>query len=532
MLYTPLLPEAGAGTLEPRHVVVPIRQMCPHAELVLGRATGPRRGARTRDRRHARRAARDRVRAARRRARRVTRTLPIPGLAEHGLGFKDLADAIALRNRVLQQLERASIHPDAARGARVRLRRRRLRGRRGARRAERPGPRGAPLLPRPPRRAAALGARRRRAEDPPRDPAPARRVRRAAPRATRRRDPRRHDARVVRRPRGGALRRHPRPRADARLDGRRPREPAPRRARPPARRARPRRRRRDARVEGRDDVWALGDCAAVPNAKTPGVVDPPTCQHALRQARRLAKNLTGIAEAVRLPHARPGRDARPLQGDRRDPGGSSSAASSAGSSRGRTTCTSSRSSRGSCASSSTGRSRSSSAATSSSSRCSATRASSASAGSDPSASGARFSACVSDCLPSRTPAKRSPSRATRSSTASIVNADGSRPSRDLVPAERRRDGRSRARPHRVDRRVRRPGRFWFASTSTPRRFALRPLGRHEPGVRTRERAGDDRRELPRVGERVRRAIGTSTWIPREPDVFGKPSSSSRSSVSP
>ena len=31
MLYTPLLPEAASGTLEPRHVVVPLRQMCPHA---------------------------------------------------------------------------------------------------------------------------------------------------------------------------------------------------------------------------------------------------------------------------------------------------------------------------------------------------------------------------------------------------------------------------------------------------------------------------------------------------------------------
>ena len=35
MLYTPLLPEAASGTLEPRHVVVPLRQMCPHAEMLL-----------------------------------------------------------------------------------------------------------------------------------------------------------------------------------------------------------------------------------------------------------------------------------------------------------------------------------------------------------------------------------------------------------------------------------------------------------------------------------------------------------------
>ena len=42
MLYTPLLPEAASGTLEPRHVVVPLRMMCPHAELLLGRAEAER----------------------------------------------------------------------------------------------------------------------------------------------------------------------------------------------------------------------------------------------------------------------------------------------------------------------------------------------------------------------------------------------------------------------------------------------------------------------------------------------------------
>jgi len=47
------------------------------------------------------------------------------------------------------------------------------------------------------------------------------------------------------------------------------------------------------RVEGRDRLWALGDAAAVPNTRTPGQFDPPTSQHALRQARRLAKNLAG-----------------------------------------------------------------------------------------------------------------------------------------------------------------------------------------------------------------------------------------------
>ena len=52
-------------------------------------------------------------------------------------------------------------------------------------------------------------------------------------------------------------------------------------------------------VEGMEGVWALGDCAAVPNAATPGETDPATCQHALRQARRLARNLRGPAKPYR-----------------------------------------------------------------------------------------------------------------------------------------------------------------------------------------------------------------------------------------
>jgi len=113
MLYTPLLPEAGAGTLEPRHVVVPVRQMCPHAELVLGQVTkldearsavcvdtlaGPLE------------IGYERLVVA---LGAVTRVLHVPGLREHGLGFKTLADAIALRNRVLQQLEIAATDPGA-----------------------------------------------------------------------------------------------------------------------------------------------------------------------------------------------------------------------------------------------------------------------------------------------------------------------------------------------------------------------------------------------------------------------------------
>src|SRR3712207_695574 len=40
MLYTPLLPGAAAGTLEPRHVVVPLREELKRTDLLLGRVVG------------------------------------------------------------------------------------------------------------------------------------------------------------------------------------------------------------------------------------------------------------------------------------------------------------------------------------------------------------------------------------------------------------------------------------------------------------------------------------------------------------
>lgn len=47
------------------------------------------------------------------------------------------------------------------------------------------------------------------------------------------------------------------------------------------------------RVPGQDRVWALGDCALVPNALDGGI-SPPTAQFAVRQARQLARNLLAV----------------------------------------------------------------------------------------------------------------------------------------------------------------------------------------------------------------------------------------------
>jgi len=103
MLYTPLLPEAASGTLEPRHTVVPLREMCPEAELILGHVDTIDVEAGTVNVGERTIGWRDLVVTLGA----VPRTLPVPGLAEHGLAFKSLADAIYLRNHVLQELELA-----------------------------------------------------------------------------------------------------------------------------------------------------------------------------------------------------------------------------------------------------------------------------------------------------------------------------------------------------------------------------------------------------------------------------------------
>jgi NADH:ubiquinone reductase (H+-translocating) len=113
LLYTPLLPGAAAGSLEPRHVVVPIREELEWADLRLGRVTGADPGVnelyvRTLDERDETFRYDQLVISLGS----VSRVLPIPGLAEHAVGFKSLADAIAVRNRALLHLEIAESLPD------------------------------------------------------------------------------------------------------------------------------------------------------------------------------------------------------------------------------------------------------------------------------------------------------------------------------------------------------------------------------------------------------------------------------------
>src|SRR5919106_6498723 len=102
LLYTPFLPEAAAGTLEPRHVVTPLRDVLSRTYLRLGAVCGHDPEARTVTlRTHEGEHEELRYDQFLVALGSVSRSLPVPGLDQHAIGFKSLADAIWLRNHVI-----------------------------------------------------------------------------------------------------------------------------------------------------------------------------------------------------------------------------------------------------------------------------------------------------------------------------------------------------------------------------------------------------------------------------------------------
>lgn len=120
MTYQPFLPEAAAGSISPRHVVVPLRRVLPHCTVVVGEARRIDHTKRTatvttlataEDGTGAVEIPYDELVLA---PGSVSRTLPVPGLAEHGVGFKTIEEAIGLRNHVIEQMDIASATRDHA----------------------------------------------------------------------------------------------------------------------------------------------------------------------------------------------------------------------------------------------------------------------------------------------------------------------------------------------------------------------------------------------------------------------------------
>ena len=115
MTYQPFLPEAAAGSIDPRNVVVPLRPTLKRCHVIT---------ARVRKIEHARRMVTvvgadghieeigyDVLVVA---LGSVARLMPVPGLAEEGISFKTIGEAIYLRNHVLSRMDLASSTLDPA----------------------------------------------------------------------------------------------------------------------------------------------------------------------------------------------------------------------------------------------------------------------------------------------------------------------------------------------------------------------------------------------------------------------------------
>jgi NADH dehydrogenase len=112
MTYQPFLPEVAAGSIEPRHAVVSHRRHLKKTRIITAKVTGIN---------HAERTATitppmgepweqsyDIIVVT---AGSVSRTFPIPGVADQAIGMKNIEEAIAVRDRVLTNFDRASNLP-------------------------------------------------------------------------------------------------------------------------------------------------------------------------------------------------------------------------------------------------------------------------------------------------------------------------------------------------------------------------------------------------------------------------------------
>jgi len=116
LLITPLLFEAGSGVLDPRHVVCPVRQLLHRTRFIMADVKHIDVDARQISAAHQPGGQRysvqyDQLVLA---VGGITNRAIIPG-SEHAMAFKTLADAIALRNRIIDAFEQADVESDPAR---------------------------------------------------------------------------------------------------------------------------------------------------------------------------------------------------------------------------------------------------------------------------------------------------------------------------------------------------------------------------------------------------------------------------------
>lgn len=113
MTYQPFLPEVAAGGIEPRHVVVGLRRHLKRTTVIAGKVTGidhahktatitPIAGEESWQQQY------DQIVVT---AGAVSRTFPIPGIADNAIGLKTIEEAVAIRDRLTSNFDKAAVLP-------------------------------------------------------------------------------------------------------------------------------------------------------------------------------------------------------------------------------------------------------------------------------------------------------------------------------------------------------------------------------------------------------------------------------------
>nr|WP_241429044.1 NAD(P)/FAD-dependent oxidoreductase [Agrococcus sp. ARC_14] len=113
MTYLPFLPEVAAGSIEPRHIVVPLRRHLKRTRIVQAKVTNVD---------HANKVATIQPELGEEStldydvivvtAGSVSRTFPIPGVADEAIGMKTIEEAAAVRDRLISNFAKAAALPE------------------------------------------------------------------------------------------------------------------------------------------------------------------------------------------------------------------------------------------------------------------------------------------------------------------------------------------------------------------------------------------------------------------------------------
>ena len=112
MTYQPFLPEVAAGSIEARHAIVPLRRHLPKTRVITARVTGVNHKKKsvtiTPENQPSFDLSSDHIVIT---AGAVSKTFPIPGVADVAIGMKTIEEAIAVRDRVIDNMHVAADMP-------------------------------------------------------------------------------------------------------------------------------------------------------------------------------------------------------------------------------------------------------------------------------------------------------------------------------------------------------------------------------------------------------------------------------------